>query len=76
MKSLLNEVSAANAYSVVDTLGLRRRLGLLDHKWSGYGQEDAHEFLTLIISTLQVCPLIEITCSVTHLTGGLQQKHM
>ena len=75
MKKLFNEMCRAKDYSVVvDTFALRRKLGVLDRKWAGFGQEDAHEFLTQIISTLQVILAKEIDCPLCVIPGGLQQK--
>jgi ubiquitin C-terminal hydrolase len=38
---------------IIDTRNIRSRLYYLDKKWMGHMQEDAHEFLTQIISALQ-----------------------
>lgn len=54
MICLIKEFWKKNDGDVIETMSLRSRLYHLDKKWMGHMQEDAHEFLTQIISALQV----------------------
>lgn len=54
MIRLFKEFWNSNEGDTVDPTRLRSRLFHIDKKWMDHMQEDAHEFLTQIISALQV----------------------
>jgi len=62
MIRLFKQFWNANEGDIVDPTRLRTRLFHIDKKWMGHMQEDAHEFLTQIISALQVLNNTESGC--------------
>lgn len=54
IRNLFYKMDSSSENPSLEMHAIRKRLETLDHRWSGYSQEDAHEFLLRIISILQV----------------------